>query len=47
MVRDHLAMLNGIRGGVVAINDRPRHVPGDVTIIQHADGSVTRVIDTE
>ena len=47
MVRDHLAMLNGIRGGVVAINDRPRHVPGDVTIIKLADGSVTRVIYTE
>ena len=48
MVRDHLAMLNGLRGDAVAVNvTPPRRVPGDVTIIEHPDGSTTRVIETD
>lgn len=47
MVRDHLAMLNNIRGDAVAVVDMPRRTAGDVTIIEHPDGSTTRVIETE
>jgi putative membrane protein len=47
MVRDHLAMLNNIRSDAVAVNVIPHRLDGDVTIIEHPDGSTTRVIETE
>jgi putative membrane protein len=47
VVRDHLAMLNNLRGDAVAVLERSRPLDGDVTIIEHPDGSRTRVIETE
>lgn len=47
VIKDHLAMLHTIRGDSVAVIDRPHRAPGDVTIIEHADGTRTRVIETE
>jgi hypothetical protein len=42
-----LARLNNLLGDAVAVLERSRPLDGDVTIIEHPDGSRTRVIETE